>query len=347
MQLIDLQNAAGYLLERAWLQPGESVEITPLEGGVSNCTLYVRRAGEDFVFKQAREQLRVADPWFCSVERIWRECDVLRECDRLLSPAEESAQGRQLTLPRLLGEDRENYAYIMSAAPLGHRSWKQVLLAGEADREIAVACGQFLALLHGRTWDDRGAAERLANRTYFIDLRIDPYYRHVARNATADVGAALDALEKSLETNCRALVHGDFSPKNLLVWDGGLMLVDFEVGHYGDPAFDVGFFLSHLVLKSFYAVERNLDGYPELADGFWEAYRDCLQPRIAEPDWRTLAERSLRNLAACGLARLDGKSQIDYLDNRAPARRFFQWLLLAPEVRWETARSALQAYRQA
>ena len=52
---------------------------------------------------------------------------------------------------------------------------------------------------------------------------------------------------------CRSvLVHGDFSPKNLLVSGDRLVIIDCEVAWYGDPAFDLAFLLNHLCLKALY-----------------------------------------------------------------------------------------------
>ena len=161
----------------------------------------------------------------------------------------------------MLFEDRENYAFAMTAAPLGHRSWKEQLLAGQFDETIAAACGQMLGRLHAGTWRDEDVAKQFGDREYFFALRVEPYYRRVAE-VHADLTAAMDELICSLDENCCCLVHGDFSPKNLLVWRGpqsDVMLIDCEVGHFGDPAFDLGFMLSHLTLKAVYFKAQNPD----------------------------------------------------------------------------------------
>ncbi len=93
-------------------------------------------------------------------------------------------------------------------------------------------------------------AEQIGDRTLFDELRVDPYYRTLAARRDPMPRRRSTRLIASLAAHPRSLVHADFSPKNLLVSAGGLMLVDFETGHYGDPAFDLGFFLSHLVLKA-------------------------------------------------------------------------------------------------
>jgi len=299
---------------------------------------------ERFVLKQARNRLRVAQEWLCPLERIWREAEVLRQCENVLYARAAAQKGgpagngnRQIaaTTPRLLWEDRENYTYAMSAAPPEHRTWKELLLAGETElsRDLAVACAELLALLHASTWNRKAVAAQFDDRSYFEQLRIDPYYRWlIARHP--DREPQLQRLIESVASNRRSLVHGDFSPKNLLVWPGQVMLIDFEVGHFGDPAFDLGFFLTHLVLKSIWAGERAAE-YQGLASLFWQTYRHALLRTIVNDEITALEGRLALNLAGCLLARVDGKSPVDYLDEkqrdraRTTARR---WLAEPQEV---------------
>lgn len=305
MRLIEADNAEAYLRETGRIPPAARMRVETLTGGVSNRVLRVWRLdapGEDFVVKQARGQLATPDAWYCTVERIWREVDVLRTCAALAPPG---------WVPRILLEDRDNYLFAMTAAPREHAVWKRELLAGRVDPAIAASCGQLLARLHAGTWQDAAVAERLGDRAIFDELRLDPYYRATAREQP-DAKAALDRLIESVMDHPRCLTHADFSPKNLLVFDGGLMLVDYETGHFGDPAFDLGFFLSHLVLKAF---ERagECERYFDLTERFWDAYREVMAPRVDAGELTELEARAALNFAGCAWARLDGKSKIDYL----------------------------------
>src|SRR5262245_36718618 len=133
MQLIDANNAARYLYDTGRIAAVDEVVVRELSGGVSNLVLLVSRPdGEPcYVLKQAREQLRVPEPWFCSVRRIWREIDVLEESQRALSAAPRNSGEAcvEMTLPRVLFSDRDSYLFAMTAAP-PHEVWKQRLLAG-------------------------------------------------------------------------------------------------------------------------------------------------------------------------------------------------------------------------
>jgi 5-methylthioribose kinase len=327
MQLLDATNAEAYLRRKRLLAADEIVVIRELPGGVSNLVLYVTRSsGPDFVVKQAREQLRVAAPWFCSVERIWREVETMKVCTQLLTDSSTSPPISTST-PELLFSDTENFLYGMSAVP-NHETWKQVLLRGEVDDRVARSCGWLMGRLHGGTWDGKGLPRLLHDRQFFDDLRVDPYYREIAR-VHVDSKPPIDRLINSLDCSICCLVHGDFSPKNLLVHEAGLVLVDFEVGHWGDPAFDIGFFLTHLALKAF----RAGDGFPKylsLIAAFREAYAVELGRLTSKRDVQIVEERAAANLAACMLARIDGKSQVDYLTDpqRIQVREITRSLLL-------------------
>ena len=328
MRLIDEHNAAGYLREQNLLDRTEDVEIRELPGGVSNVVLYVERTeGDDFVLKQAREQLRVAEPWFCSVERIWREVAVLEVCDRILQP--QATGSVTATTPQVLHTDRENFLYTMTAVP-AHETWKQQLLRGDTDPGKAQACGQLLGELHAGTWNGANLPEELDDRQFFEDLRIDPYYRHVARN-TAHLQPAISKLIESVYDNRLSLVHGDFSPKNLLVHAGGVVLIDFEVGHFGDPAFDLGFFLTHLILKAFRSAPI-YEPHLNLVERFWASYQGPVRQAASEEAYNALCQRAAHNLAGCLLARIDGKSTVDYLSeaSRQSVRSLSREMLMSP-----------------
>jgi 5-methylthioribose kinase len=320
MLLIDGHNAESYLRSTGRIGPDEQVHVRELTGGVSNMVLLVeclQREGHDFVLKQARAQLRTQQAWFSSVERVWREAEVLALCTRLLEKAGEldgarMAEARlKACTPAILFEDRENYLFGMTAAPRPNAVWKEALLAGEADRSIAMACGQLLATLHGGSWRDPSIARALGDRTLFEQLRVDPYYRTLTEVQPA-MRAPLERLIASLGENPLSLVHADFSPKNLLVFADGLMMVDFETGHYGDPAFDLGFFLSHLVLKAALHAPRH-EAFLKLTEAFRRAYDAAMQPLIGSQQLASLWARGAQNFAGCAWARLDAKSPVEYL----------------------------------
>jgi aminoglycoside phosphotransferase (APT) family kinase protein len=213
------------------------------------------------------------------------------------------------------------------------------LFAGEIElnRRLAVACGRLLGQLHCGSWANSDIAKRLDDRSYFEQLRLDPYYRQIAR-VHVDLTLGIERLIDSVWQNRRSLVHGDFSPKNLLVWPSHMMLIDFEVGHYGDPAFDLGFFLTHLVVKSVWAGERRSE-YLKTADDFWQTYQATMLRTVSSEEIALLEQRMLWNLAGCMLARVDGKSPVEYLalDQQSVVRELARSWIIDPPRMWADA----------
>ncbi len=329
--------AAGYLRERGAIGIHEAVELRELAGGVSNTVLLVHRPdspGGDFVLKQALPRLKVQQEWLCSIERIWREVEVLEICGSLLASGGRKPLDTNLpapwktTVPKVLFSDRPNYCYAMTAAPDGHQTWKEHLLAGQADPSIAAACGELLGKLHAGSWTNVDLAKRLEDRTFFDSLRLDPYYRRLAV-VHPDLAGILNKLVADTYATRLSLVHGDFSPKNLLIATGKIWLIDFEVGHFGDPAFDLGFFLTHLALKALRAGERRGE-YLQLVKVFWGSYQAELLTAVTPAELTGVSRRSALHWSACMLARIDGKSPVDYLtteqqrQTRIFARRMLQ-----------------------
>jgi 5-methylthioribose kinase len=351
MREIDANTAEAYLRETGRVAADRPVRICELTGGVSNVVLLAEPEGQPaFVLKQARPQLRVAQPWFCSVERIWREVAVLRICQRVLESSGWAADGDvedefAADVPRLLLEDRENFLYAMTAAP-PHTVWKAELLAGNYQDKVAASCGRLLGTLHSSTWQDARVARELDDRQFFLALRIDPYYRRVAEVHPA-LREPLEEIIASQNGQRRCLVHGDFSPKNLLVHAGGLTLVDFEVGHFGDPAFDLGFFLSHLVLKSIHA-GRDGGRLLALSARFWTEYRAAFAAAGLNNELPSTEARAVANFAACALARVDGKSPVDYLNEQQQesVRRLCAAALRSAAESWRQVEAIIEDVRR-
>jgi aminoglycoside phosphotransferase (APT) family kinase protein len=300
----------------AWLRlsgrisPDETPAVRPLSGGVSNRAMVVRRPGGDtWVVKQALERLRVATVWRSSPERIHREAAGLRWIAALCGPQ---------VVPELIFEDRAAHVIGMRYVPEPHDNLKVLLLAGRVDHAHVEGLGALLGRLHAR------AAGRLADirpelgdRSFFESLRVEPYYAYSADRVPA-AASFLAALVAETQAVADTLVHGDYSPKNVLVHDGRLVLLDHEVCHVGDPAFDVGFAICHLLSKG-HALPAHRETFGAAASGFWDAYA---RARAAER-WPAgdLEPRAARHGLGCLLARVAGRSPLEYLDDAARARQ--------------------------
>src|SRR5207302_2592956 len=92
----------------------------------------------------------------------------------------------------------------------------------------------------------------------FHAIRLEPYLLATAE-ARPEHAEALRRLARRTASTHRVLVHGDVSPKNILVGPAGPVLLDAECAWYGDPAFDLAFCVNHLVLKSLVVPERRVE----------------------------------------------------------------------------------------
>jgi 5-methylthioribose kinase len=313
MREIDAATAVDYLRDSGRVPEGSDVRVRELTGGVSNIVLRVEVAGRPpFVVKQCRERLRVAMDWRARLDRIWTESATLAVLGTILPAG---------TVPQVLFEDRPNYLFAMTCAPDDAATWKSHLMAGWVDPDVAARLGTIVGTIHSDAPRHPALRGALADTSLFDELRVDPYFRTIARRHP-HVAPRIEALVTAMERphDERTLVLGDFSPKNILVHAGGLILLDFECAHAGDPAFDLGFFLSHLLLKTIRVVLEDPERarqYTDLTGRFWRAYLDRrgIDP-TAEAE---LVSRANRHTAACCLARVDGKSPVEYLDARGQA----------------------------
>jgi 5-methylthioribose kinase len=219
----------------------------------------------------------------------------------------------------------------MTAAPSGWATWKERLLVADADAAIARRLGEILAAWHGATFRRDELSQSFADQEVFDQLRVDPYYRTVARRRP-ELAEAVGAYVRRLGATRACIVHGDYSPKNVLVGDG-LWVIDFEVAHLGDPAFDVAFMLNHLLLKRLHLGDagHEIEG---CVRSFWKGYSDAVRRELT-PDPHYV----LGHVGCLMVARVDGKSPAEYLTpaDREAARTVGSRLLLAPPASLETA----------
>ena len=295
-----------YLRASGRIALGESPTCHTLAGGVSNRTVLLTRAsGEAWVLKQALAKLRVKVDWFSDPARIQREALGLTWLAKLAPPG---------TITPLVFEDVDHHLLAMEAVPQPHENWKTMLLAGQLDTDHVEQFAALLAAIHRHSAEStEPLREIFDDRSFFESLRIEPYYAYTAEQLP-QVREALHDLIVETRSRRFSLVHGDFSPKNILVRNNRLVLLDHEVIHWGDPAFDLGFALTHLLSK---AIHRADVRYIQAALRFCDVYGAIMGPVYWDENLQTMAGR---HTAACMLARVAGRSPLEYLDDAARAR---------------------------
>jgi aminoglycoside phosphotransferase (APT) family kinase protein len=331
--LIETGDLTEPLRRMGLLKAGESARLSPLTGGVSSDISLVEAGGRRFCVKRALRRLKVAALWEAPVGRNAAEAAYMRAV----------AGWAPHAVPRVLGEDIAAGWFAMDyLAPEDHPLWKAQLLAGIVEVDFAAAVGRDLAIIHARSAADSSIPAAFANDDTFEAIRIEPYLRATGR-AHPKLAARFDELADTTLTTKRALVHGDISPKNILKGPDGPVFLDAECAWFGDPAFDLAFCLNHLLLK----------GAREGADRtrYGAAFSALASAYLACVDWENATEieaRAVALLPALFLARVDGKSPVEYLtreSERAAVRRYAEPLVADPPRRlrdvadaWERAR---------
>lgn len=292
-----------YLRESGRIGADERPAIRVLAGGVSNKTVLVERdGGEAWVLKQALPKLRVKVDWFSDPARIRREALALQWLPQL------APEG---SITPLVFEDPANFLLAMQAVRRPHENWKTMLLTGRRlfPRHVR-QFGTLIGTIHRRAIDRRKELEALfGDRSFFESLRVEPYYAFAAEQVPAAAPFLHELIEQTRAAR-QTLVHGDYSPKNVLVPRGGrIVLLDHEVIHWGDPAFDLGFALTHLLSKAHH-LPAYRDQFVAAALLFWHSYLGA----IGDIPWRKdIDPRTIRHTLGCLLARVAGRSPLEYL----------------------------------
>mgnify|MGYP001226537108 CR=1 FL=1 len=316
------------LVRAGLLGAGETPRMEALTGGVSSDIWRVDLASGPVCVKRALPRLKVAQVWEAPVERNRYEAAWIRFANKAAPGA----------APALLAEDAAAGALAMEFLdPARHKLWKSELRDGRPDPAFAAAVGERLARIHAASAGRAEVAAAFPTDDIFHAIRLEPYLVATGR-AHPDLAAALDALVRRTAATKRALVHGDVSPKNILVGPRGPVFLDAECAWYGDPAFDLAFCLNHMLLKCLWT--------PVASPGFLASFDALASAYLSGVRWEPHDEieaRAASLLPGLFLARVDGKSPVEYLTDEAPkqrVRRVARPLIASPPRRLAEVRAA-------
>jgi 5-methylthioribose kinase len=274
---------------------GDASSVRPLPGGVSSIIAVLDEDTAPRVVKAARRRLDVPQHWTADPRRALREGICLAALDGAIGP---------VRVPRLYHVHPDPPILELEWFGPPAANWKAELLGGLVDGDVVAALAAGMTALHRAAIPaqlDGPAGVRL-----FEKLRLAPYYRAVAAAQPRYAPALLALIDDCLAVRPRYLVHGDFTPKNVLVTRAAPVLLDWEVVHAGDPAFDLGMLTAHLLLKA--SRHPGLPASPLLAAASQLA---ASYSGPADPG------RAVRHAGAIMLARLWGKSTVEYLASAA------------------------------
>ncbi|WP_035568885.1 phosphotransferase family protein [Caballeronia sordidicola] len=287
-----------FLVSSKLVGPEEKAWWHPLTGGVSSDIWRVDLSDRSLCVKRALPTLKVAANW---------EAPISRNADEW-SWMQFAAQHCPDNVPAPLAHDPTLGVFAMSfLEPLRHPVWKAQLMSGQVDSHTARDVGRLVGHLHSVSAGRTDLLARFDTSETFQAIRLDPYLIATAERHP-QIASRLEYLAKRTASIRTALVHGDVSPKNILVGPKGPVLLDAECAWFGDPAFDLAFCLNHLLLKCLVR--------PEARDALIASFKALTEAYFDEADWElraSLEARSAELLPALMLARVDGKSPVEYL----------------------------------
>jgi 5-methylthioribose kinase len=294
-ELLTEDTVVSYLIDKGIISTADKAEVEVLTGGVSNVVLAITTSDKKLVLKQALAELKVAEKWEADQRRAIVEANAISLFHKL-SPDQ---------VPNLVFLDPERFILILDRVPVGSTVWKTDLLDGVINPDVAGVLGKTLAQWHNFGQTNKEARQQFMEDSLFEQLRVDPFYRFVASKNDL-LKPKINELISELEGDKTTIVHGDFSPKNIMVgMDEQVYILDFEVTHVGNPVFDLAFLLAHLLCKLFRTNEP-LDEKMLIASAqrFISSYKEI----------RSISESLSLHTVLIALARVEGKSPVNYLD---------------------------------
>lgn len=286
------------ILRKENLIIGPSPELKPLKGGVSSEIFLVSDGENKCVVKQALPKLNVEDEWFADISRNENEQKFLRFLQEI----------KPESVPKLLYSDNEHHFYVMEYLNEQFITWKKEMLNGIFESDVAGKAAELLAEIHLKSWENNEIKKEFNKAGNFYSLRTEPYLVTTGKRHPDFKKIFFEEAER-LKNYQQALVHGDFSPKNIMIKEVRVVLLDHEVAWFGDPAFDVAFFLNHLFLKMLHHYKK-YGAIQDLTNIAWNSYFDKMGQEILEE----MEHRIIRLLLMLMLARIDGKSPVEYLE---------------------------------
>lgn len=316
----DLHQKCSELIEELKLGSAQDiVRVKPLNGGVSSDIAEVQLDERTLCIKFALPKLKVSADWQAPVHRNRAEYEWLKFSAGISSKSAIKLYGRSEQLHGFAMEFLDGDSVYL---------WKSALLNERSTWTEAKQVGDIVGRIHAASAWDNFNASIFQNQNDFHSLRLEPYLLYTAKQHPS-LGPQLRSLSDDLYKANRVLVHGDISPKNILFRDDTPIILDAECATMGDASFDLAFCLNHLVLKAVHLPNTRHPLLESVID-LWVAY----QRHINWEQASGLESRVCRLLPALMLARVDGKSPVEYLDtdNQSLVRNIASSLIQSPKT---------------
>ncbi len=300
-----------------------------LTGGVSSDIWRIDLPTGPVCVKRALAKLRVAADWQAPVERNLYEARWMRRANAAVPGA----------APALLGQDAASGALAMQfLPPADHPLWKDQLRDGHADPAFAAAVADRLVRIHAATAADPAVAAEFPTDAIFYAIRLEPYLLATAR-AHPDLAPRLEALVATTQAQQARAGAWRCQPEEHPGRTGGTGVPRRGMRLVGRSGVRSG------LLPQSPAAEMPVDA-ARARPGSWRASRRWRTTYRAGVVWEppdALEARAAHLLPGLFLARVDGKSPVEYITAEADkdrVRRVARALLLAPPARLDAIRQA-------
>ena len=246
-------------------------------------------------------KLRVLKEWFADTKRLRYEYLWLKHCKKIIPNSipniyQFSAKQDFLILEYL---NEKNYVTL-----------KSKLLKKDIDINIINKISKNLSKIHNESTGQFVKKKFINNSKNFYDLRLDAYFNEVGR-VYPDLKKIIKNIIKNYKKYSSTLVHGDFSPKNILIFNKNIKYIDAETCNFGDPVFDVVYFGNHLLLKSIHIPDKK-NKFIKSYENFFSTYLKS----IKFSQRKNFIDRCIAMVPIMLLARIDGKSPVEYITKK-------------------------------
>ena len=283
------------------MDASENPALSELNGGISSEIYKVDLDGRSFCVKSALPTLKSDPDWHVPVERTAAEWEWLKLAQNVAKNI----------VPDPLGYDKQTNTLFMSyLEPELYPNWRDLLSQGIIDPNMAEAAAERLVMLHNATAGDEKLIQRFSNDSIFYDIRLEAYFLETGRTVEV-LNDLMHELVESTAASKVALVHGDVSPKNILIGPNGPVFLDAECACYGEPAFDAAFCLTHFLLKCLWK--------PNWKKGYLKCHERFRKTYFSNAKWldMTELERRVTQLhLGILVARVAGRSKVEYVSDK-------------------------------
>ena len=276
------------------------INVEPLKGGVS-CEIYkVDTTTNSYCIKKALKKLRVEKDWYADPIRSYYEYLWLKKTKKILPSS----------IPEVISYNRmKNYLIIEYLNMSRYSNLKEDLLKGKVDLDNLNKIAKKLLYIHKNLKSNYNKKIFQTHNFNFIKLRINPYLLELNKTYP-ELKKYINETVNLLRNNQHTVIHADFTPKNILVSKNKQIILDAETANYGDPSFDIVSLINHLIIKLLF-VNKNKKNFVLALKKIFNTYHS----NVTWEEKQDIIKRSLTLLPLMMLARVDGKSPVEYIKN--------------------------------